>query len=207
MNNLTIRVEDVYKATYPWVFWDDWFTEEELVAIEKYCDQHETEVSKTAGEILHPIRKSKSKHHYCNDENEWIFRRLFALAERVNSDFYRYDLTGFDSFQYTVYSNTGDTYGFHQDMIMGNKFPNDMNVLPRKLSFSLLLSDENEFEGGEFEFLFGDKDVDGVKDTRRVAQKRGRAIAFPSWMLHQVAPIKSGVRKSLVFWVIGPKFK
>ena len=45
------------------------------------------------------------------------------------------------------------------------------------------------------------------KDPEQVQQKLGRLLAFPSHMLHRVTPVTKGIRKSLVFWVIGPKFK
>jgi predicted 2-oxoglutarate/Fe(II)-dependent dioxygenase YbiX len=36
---------------------------------------------------------------------------------------------------------------------------------------------------------------------------RGTVIAFPSYVLHRVTPIESGVRKALVVWVAGPEFR
>jgi PKHD-type hydroxylase len=32
-------------------------------------------------------------------------------------------------------------------------------------------------------------------------------IIFPSFMIHRVAPVTKGKRKSVVVWVTGPKFK
>jgi PKHD-type hydroxylase len=32
-------------------------------------------------------------------------------------------------------------------------------------------------------------------------------IFFPSFMLHEVKPVTEGLRKSIVVWVEGPKFK
>jgi PKHD-type hydroxylase len=36
---------------------------------------------------------------------------------------------------------------------------------------------------------------------------RGAIIAFPSFFLHRVTPIVSGVRKALVIWATGPAFR
>jgi PKHD-type hydroxylase len=86
-------------------------------------------------------------------------------------------------------------------MIFGDK-PISTNMglaIPRKLSFSLILSDSSEYKGGEFEFDTGTAD--------KAEQKRGRVLAFPSFVKHQVTPIKSGTRKSIVWWALGPKFK
>ena len=45
------------------------------------------------------------------------------------------------------------------------------------------------------------------KQPEEVKQRKNRLIAFPSYMLHRVKPVVKGTRKSLVFWIIGPKFK
>ena len=59
-----------------------------------------------------------------------------------------------------------------------------------------------DFEGGDFEINQGQE-----KDATKVDAKKGRILAFPSFMLHRVAPTTKGKRKSLVFWALGPKFK
>jgi PKHD-type hydroxylase len=71
----------------------------------------------------------------------------------------------------------------------------------RKLSLSLLLSEpEEDFVGGEFFIhLSGNPSLHVLK--------KGQMIVFPSFMLHGVKPVLSGVRKSIVIWVEGPKFK
>jgi PKHD-type hydroxylase len=73
---------------------------------------------------------------------------------------------------------------------------------PRKLSFSLIMSDNAEYQGGEFEIINND-----VKTPIIVPQQKGRVIAFPSYITHRVTPLISGVRKSIVVWALGPKFK
>ena len=40
-----------------------------------------------------------------------------------------------------------------------------------------------------------------------VLNSRGNLVAFPSYVLHQVTPVTSGIRKSLVAWGAGPKFR
>jgi PKHD-type hydroxylase len=85
-------------------------------------------------------------------------------------------------------------------MHIGKDIPLDL-LIPRKLSFSLVLSDSADYEGGALEFFTSSA---GPSEAE---QKRGRVIAFPSYMVHRVTPITKGVRKSIVFWVVGPKFK
>jgi len=44
-------------------------------------------------------------------------------------------------------------------------------------------------------------------DTKPLPLKQGQAIFFASFLRHKVAPVKKGVRKSLVMWFGGPPFK
>jgi len=37
--------------------------------------------------------------------------------------------------------------------------------------------------------------------------KKGDIIVFPSFMVHRVKPVTKGTRKSIVIWVLGPKFR
>jgi PKHD-type hydroxylase len=41
----------------------------------------------------------------------------------------------------------------------------------------------------------------------RCPQAKGMVILFPSWVIHRVTPVTKGVRKSIVVWVTGPKFR
>jgi predicted 2-oxoglutarate/Fe(II)-dependent dioxygenase YbiX len=194
-------------VTYPYVYWDNWLSEEELQNIEKYCDEsgiQDGEVFSTGGKqaVDDTIRISKVGMHYPTQNNEWFFEKCIMIAEKINNQFYNYDLNGFDYFQYTVYDDVGSKYDLHADMSFGEVVKG--MELPRKLSFVLFLSNKDEhYTGGDFQILLNSKESDIIKPE----QKRGRIIAFPSFMLHGVTPILSGVRKSIVFWVQGPKFK
>jgi len=195
-------------VTHPYVYWDNFFTDDELNLIEKYCIECEFPLDKgidysdgvnERDGTPKSIRKSDVKFIHKTKDSTWIFDRLNAITDHINCQFYNYDLTGYGFLQYTEYNKKGDLYGYHTDMVFGDINNPDI-ILPRKLSFSLILSDPGKFKGGDFEF-----DIPG--NTRIVEQKRGRIIAFPSFVKHQVTPIKSGVRKSIVWWAVGPKFK
>ena len=57
-----------------------------------------------------------------------------------------------------------------------------------------------EYEGGDLRLYGGD-------DYDTAPKKQGTIIGFPSYVLHEVTPVTSGVRYSLVGWAQGPKFK
>ncbi len=180
------------------------FSEEEVEKICKYCSENDGELRDglTFGskpediDKIKQIRNSKIKFVKINKENSWIFKRLKNIIEKVNDDFYNFELVGFDKFQYSEYNSEGSKYDFHIDCFLGEKNVN----LMRKMSVSLLLSDpEKDYEGGDFELSVG--------QTQKINQKKGTAVFFPSFVMHRVSPIVKGNRKSIVIWVLGPKFK
>lgn len=81
----------------------------------------------------------------------------------------------------------GDGYGWHIDLGPGP-------AARRKLSVTVLLSDPDDFAGGDLEF-------DGGVALPR---ERGAALVFPSFLRHRVAPVLAGERWALVAWLTGP---
>jgi len=89
------------------------------------------------------------------------------------------------------------------DTVLGLDKPIEM-AETRKLSLSLILSDPDDYEGGDFYIQTGSPDPEKLI---KMEQKKGRVLAFPSFMIHGVAPVTKGTRRSIVVWVDGPKFK
>jgi PKHD-type hydroxylase len=208
------------RITYPWVYWDNGFTPEELDKMCAYFETAGVERGTTVGaaekgpngELIinqapnEAVRKSNVKFHNFDPSNEntnWIFHRLNSIIEQANNMFYGFDLNGFETFQYTEYDESENgRYDFHMDTIMGKNMPTDM-IETRKLSVTLCLNEAGvDYEGGEFQINSGQE-----KDAETTPAIRGRAFLFPSFMIHRVAPVTKGKRKSLVVWCNGPKFK
>ena len=180
-------------VTYPYVYWDQMFTDDELKQVIDYCETLEkmdgTTVGKNGEQIVsNEARVSTIAWANPKEENQWIFDRFLWVADRLNERFYEFDLNGFD---------------YHMDTIMGLDKPIEM-AETRKLSMSLILSDPDEYEGGDFYIQTGSPDQDKLL---KMEQKKGRCLAFPSFMIHGVAPVTKGTRRSIVVWVEGPKFK
>lgn len=203
MTKLSSNPQLHWKNTLPFVYWDDFFPEGDLQIIEKQCRSQGVEKSKIVSSsntvITQSVRSSEVKFHYVNNDNIWLFDKLLTVAELINDSFFRFDLLGFDHFQYTEYNAQGAMYDYHADMIFGDDVPIDLQIC-RKLSFSLILSDITEYQGGDFKIKLS-------AESYKLEQKRGRVIAFPSYVLHKVSPITGGNRRSIVFWAVGPKFK
>ena len=95
--------------------------------------------------------------------------------------------------QYTEYPE-GGFYDWHTD--------NDVNMQyeppVRKISMTLLLSPESEFEGGDLELM---------KEGKIAKLKQGHAVFFASFISHRVTPVIRGRRQSLVMWFGGTPFR
>lgn len=133
--------------------------------------------------------------------NGWIYDKLNTLIGFYNDNYFGYDLVGYDYMQYAEY-----TEGCHQNFHMDMNFSLDVNFISdtlRKLSVVLLLSEpEVDFTGGDFLL-----NLSHEGRIEKVNLRKGSVLLFPSFIIHKVAPVTSGLRKSLVVWPIGPKFK
>lgn len=198
---LTFKPHEAFRTVYPYAYWDGFFTEEELNKIRDHYSKAELHEAILSDEKVNPdLRKSNITFDEPNDDNRWIFERLAQATILINDQFFQFDLIGFSFYQYTVYDSAGSKYDWHPDIWYGDQGPAD-DFLTRKLSLSLVLSDPSEFEGGKFELFTGTNSIVEVE------QKKGRIIAFPSWQIHRVTPIIKGIRKSIVVWCQGAKWK
>lgn len=130
------------------------------------------------------------------DENShWLFQRLSEIIPRANYDHFGYDIEGIEAVQYTKYGQN-QHYTWHTDCGVGPWMPHE-----RKISVTIMLDDPESYEGGELEVAIG-----GNPDSPAILKpKKGEAVFFSSWMPHRVRPVTSGMRRSLVIWVLGAR--
>jgi PKHD-type hydroxylase len=185
-------------ATLTHVSWPEAFTPAEMDAIEAIGEglaPRGAEIANKEGlRELERIRITKMAWITVGEETKWLYDRIWNLMGSLNEQFYQFDLRGFsDPFQYTIYRDAdGGHYDWHVDQ--------GPTVVQRKLSLTLQLSEPSQYEGCDLELRAG--------NLAEVApRERGTLIAFPSYVLHRVTPIRSGTRKSLVAWISGPKFR
>lgn len=139
------------------------------------------------------IRDSKICWLY-PDEAPWVYQRLTKVIINLNNDYFKFDLFGLiEGLQFTKYEAPSGRYGAHIDK--------SFNGIIRKLSISVQLSDPQDYEGGDLTFNFGGSGLEILP------KEQGKAIAFPSYVLHEVQPVTKGTRYSLVAWVTGAPFK
>lgn len=103
-----------------------------------------------------------------------------------------------NTMQYLIY-NTGDYVLQHNDTM--SVIHTNNHKINRKVSVTVMLSDEGEYTGGEFVF---DKNVQVPQNEFR---GKGTVAIFTSHSKHWVNPILSGQRKVLFAFVTGPEWR
>ena len=177
---------------------------------------------------LHGDSLNKEKR---NSQNAWIPTEhwvggfIWHYIQKANRTNFLYDLSHIDgeTIQYTKYG-VGDYYNWHQDSALHLHYrPNKMEQpvegsldnndeflinsvkinceIIRKLSFSIQLSDPDDYEGGNLQLM------DENNKSYVAPRQRGSIILFDSRTPHRVQKIRSGERKSIVGWVVGPRWK
>ena len=180
-------------------YFDKGFSEEELDKISKMTNRLPFHGATTAaGEI--DSRKSKLKWIPQDEEWEWLYEKLMYFAKLANEEMWNFDLTSApESIQYTEYHGTDQgEYGWHQDI-----GPNELSA--RKISITVQLSDDNEYEGGELLFWMGGNSLENNNIT--APRGKGTVVLFPSYVVHAVKPVTKGIRKSFVLWLGGGHYK
>lgn len=191
------------RITYSHVWWDGAFSNEELDRLEQYCLNLKLDNGKTVGPT-EDFRNSKINFVKRDNDNVWIFEKFNGVINELNDLYYNFNLYGYDSFQYTTYDAIEmGKYDWHMDLTLGRDLQETMHSeSTRKLSLVMLLNrPEIDFTGGEFQINTGAEQAAETLDL-----VRGKIYAFPSFIPHRVKPVLTGIRKSIVIWVEGPKF-
>jgi len=139
------------------------------------------------------IRKSNVSWIRPEEPYKWIFEKVSKFVVHINNNAFKFDIHRLnEGLQFTHYEAPGGHYGVHIDK--------HYKYIIRRLSFSILLNDPKQFDGGDL-VLF-----DGGEGTRMPKELSGM-IMFPSYVLHQVTPVTRGERFSLVGWVTGKNIR
>jgi PKHD-type hydroxylase len=119
-------------------------------------------------------------------QHPWISERVVDAIQKYNEDMrFEIDLN-LQLAQLTAY-HPGQFYEWHTDLGAG---PASL----RKITTVVELLHSENLNGGGLEIL-----------NQNTRLQPGDAVAFPSFALHRALPVTSGVRWSLVQWVLGPE--
>ena len=127
-------------------------------------------------------------------EMQPMYDQINEFIQKANRNHFGFeDIQITEQAQFTEYPE-GGFYDWHMDTDVNMQHEPPV----RKISMTLLLSPENQFEGGDLELMAPGK---------RAKLKQGHAVIFASFINHRVAPVTRGVRQSLVMWFGGKPFR
>ena len=167
------------------------------------------------GKVVESVRNSENSWL---ETTNWVAGFLWYYIARANRENFLYDIEHIDgeSIQVTSYAE-GQYYNWHIDAGLSNchkpqgmyqreqkpdeDFIAENKEVIRKLSFSLQLSDVDEYEGGQVQFM------DDASKTYFAPKTKGTLIIFDSRTRHRVLKVTKGRRLSLVGWVVGPRWR
>lgn len=180
--------------------------------------KHEANLEKGTG-VAYTVEQS-IKSNYRNSSVGWISKDDFhgelgeenqVILEKfntVNADMFNLDIDSLMKLQYTTYGE-GEYFNWHPDgpfaiqSMTGEKIPE--NLKHRKLSMSICLSRKEEYEGGEFCIILPNRSIDNIGEMFKMDY--GDAIIFPAFCAHKVNTVTRGMRRSLVYWFCGPRWR
>ena len=122
----------------------------------------------------------------------WLKQRIYSMASQHNQKGFRYQIATVNEINHLHY-DPGGHYDWHQDVLW------DSNM-HRKFTVIIQLSDPDTYTGGDFLFRDAVLPLDGLRE-------KGSALIFPSLLYHKITPVETGVRDSIVSWVVGDQWK
>lgn len=183
-----------------WQLWKGLLNQSTIDNIIKECELYDAETANLgfAGNNSDSnVRRSTVRWIDRNDVNsKFIADMIWEYATEANRNSFGFDISLIRDIQYTQYEaeNSGK-YDWHFDTFWANP-----RTFDRKLSVIFQLSDPSEYQGGKFE-------LDKQYQQPEGFEEKGSILVFPSFLSHRVTPVTKGVRKSLVSWIEGPKFR
>ena len=187
---------------------DDFLTEkrcDELIDMFSKSEQYKATVAGTykgsgsdvVNENVRKVQEVRFSEDIVLSDGFNLNKNLTMACEMANTLFFNFDTSNqLSNIRMLRYEDTGK-YDWHLDI--GNE-----ETSVRKITAIVQLSDENDYEGGNFEFSMTDETG---KDTAVGSRKKGSLILFPSYLGHRVSPLTSGVRYSILTWMLGNAFK
>jgi len=149
-----------------------------------------------SGEIDKTYRSSRIYWIRKSEKTLWLYEKLMWFVKDANEKMWKFNLTNlFEDIQFTEYdADFEGHYDWHMDMGGGEK------TSTRKLSMTIQLSDPEDYDGGELQFLIN-------RNVSEPERDQGTVVLFPSFLLHRVKRVSRGRRQSLVLWIHGPPFQ
>merc|ERR1719362_2045201 len=150
-------------------------------------------------------RDSKVSWFNARTECGWLHDRLAEVARTVaNVEWPMLQVDpasgqlkcDYEDTQYAVYGPQQHFRAWHQDAYADGHDPEDA----RQITLVVMISDRKNYTGGLLQAKV--PGPDGKKIARSLRLDAGDVAVFPAKrLLHRVTSVKTGIRKTLVFWV------
>jgi predicted 2-oxoglutarate/Fe(II)-dependent dioxygenase YbiX len=128
-----------------------------------------------------------------------LYKKIINQIHKVNQENFDMVLKFVENLQFSEYTESQQGfYAKHKDCGDSGRLESFVDI--RKLSFSIQLTDEKQYEGGELILYVNGREVKAPKS-------KGTIIFFESNIQHEVKPVKKGIRHALVSWVQGPNLR
>lgn len=132
---------------------------------------------------------------------------IIETVLKKNEELFRLNIDKMMKFQYIIYDKDSH-FEWHPDgpfsFNLGEGFELPEDVTYRKLTLVMMLTPHEEYQGGEFQLF--EPQTHPANALMSFKMDAGEAILFPSFMMHKVAPVQSGQRRTLVAWFCGPRW-
>jgi predicted 2-oxoglutarate/Fe(II)-dependent dioxygenase YbiX len=147
-----------------------------------------------AGQKAPHIRRSQVVFLGTEDKYRWLYERIWEVAQESNRLGFGVDISAVEgAIQLARYDGSDQGfYDWHTDFAGYRPL--------RKISISIQLSRPEDYDGGDLEVFFNNR-------PQSLEKARGALLAFPSFVLHRVAPVTRGTRWSLVAWIVGNRWR
>lgn len=163
----------------PFFAWQDAFSEDELDAIEAWCDAR--------------LAHGGSAQLPNEPGSELLYRRAGFVIGQVNDMAYGFDIQGLlGNFEIQARGPQDSDASWRSERIREG--------MQRKLCFTLQLSRPGQVQGGQLL-------LNGEGAAKRPPMDRGAVAVFPFYTLVHMTPVISGVRKSATIWAGGPQLR
>jgi PKHD-type hydroxylase len=194
--NLQYTFEQNQTDCQNYYYYKDGFSKEELKKIYDGVATIPFNEATTVGNDSKEVRSSIIKWIPQNTEWWWLYEKLTNLAVEANKELWNFDLISIpELIQYTEYhASEGGHYGWHQDIGPGT-------LSLRKVSITVQLSETDDYVGGDLELSRG--------GGNPLISPRGAGVVviFPSYLMHRVTKVTTGIRRSFVLWVGGSHYR
>ncbi len=209
-----------------------YFSPDDLAQISACANNHELMDAKVGaptgddadGKIENEIRSSQVKwilpHEFPKEFQDKLHAGIMRAHEECG---WTWDIFYQQAIQYTVYKYNGDSsdgfYTWHTDA-SPELYNENGQWLQRKTSWVIQLSNPEDYEGGDFQYInpttvfdrlpqhhIGNIDItDAINTVPFSGKEQGSLLVFPSFVHHQVQKITRGERRSLVGWACGENY-